>query len=44
MPYCPSSAPGLGRFAHSLCGWLIGKGPGWEGAVGTKKFKSSGKQ
>jgi hypothetical protein len=29
MPCCPSPAPGLGRFqAHSLCGWLIRKGPG----------------
>jgi hypothetical protein len=39
------SCPGLGRFwAHGLCGWLIRKGPGWDGALRTKKFKSSEKQ
>jgi hypothetical protein len=43
--HAPSPAPGSGRFwAHSLHGWLIRKGPGWEQTLGTKKFKSSGKQ
>jgi hypothetical protein len=31
--------PWIGRFgAHNLCSWLIRKGPGWEGALGTKNF------
>jgi hypothetical protein len=44
MPCCPSPAPGLGRFwAYSLCGWLIGMGPGFGGgeALETKKFQRS---
>jgi hypothetical protein len=43
--YLMTYRPWIGQFgAHSLHGWLNKKGSGWEGAFGTKKFKSSGIQ